>query len=292
MARTGIGQLTRTGARESAQWSTMFAVMAGDYLLTRAHALASTLGPRIGAAMGRAVAGAYLSLMQESRGDVDPTAVEPRRTVAAIEHVAIFHELPCRLAGIAAGVPDAAVEILAEYGRHLGVALAMTKEVRGGTGKLAEMHHALTAGGACLARLPSGASRHSLEMVTSLVERLRAGIRPAGVCSGAEGEIVVFTKRRSISLPVHFRRRGDQDFARMPIAMGIRSNRQHDRSPEEIVFDCVNRLLENEPDSDRSREMNDDVGAGDHRSEERRICRRTFNELEFRFVPQMRDVFE
>ena len=180
MARTGIGQLTRTGARESAQWSTMFAVMAGDYLLTRAHALASTLGPRIGAAMGRAVAGAYLSLMQESRGDVDPTAVEPRRTVAAIEHVAIFHELPCRLAGIAAGVPDAAVEILAEYGRHLGVALAMTKEVRGGTGKLAEMHHALTAGGACLARLPSGASRHSLEMVTSLVER-RCGFE-AAVC--------------------------------------------------------------------------------------------------------------
>ncbi len=172
LSRTGAGHVTRTGSRESVQWSTMFPVMAGDYLLTRAHALASMLGPRIGAAVGRAVAGAYLSLMQEFRGNMDPAAAEARRPVAAIEkRIAIFHELPCRLAGIAAGVPDAVVEILAEYGRHLGIALALTKEARGGARTAIEAHHALRASCACLDRLPSGASRHSLEMVTSAVER-------------------------------------------------------------------------------------------------------------------------
>jgi hypothetical protein len=103
---------------------------------------------------------------------VDPAAAEAWCSVAAIEkRIAIFYELPCRLAGIAAGVPDAVVEILSEYGRHLGVALALTKEARGGTRTAIEAHRALRASCACLDRLPSGASRRSLEMVTSVVER-------------------------------------------------------------------------------------------------------------------------
>ena len=122
--------LTRRGvASANALWGNRTAVRAGDWLLSKAARLAAELGPdtvRLQSKLtNRLVAGQIRELVGPAEGE-DPLshyfAVVAGKSAALIA-------MAVQLGAVLTGTPDRAVQSLAEYGEHLGVAFQIADDI-------------------------------------------------------------------------------------------------------------------------------------------------------------------
>jgi menaquinone-9 beta-reductase len=113
-----------------ANWGNMFALMVGDFLMSKAFELSA----QIGVGVSRDIAAA---LARASEGQVRELRAAYNQKLSAAQHIdilgqkiATLFELPCRLGARLGMLPPAQVAALATYGRHLGLAYQLTEDCR------------------------------------------------------------------------------------------------------------------------------------------------------------------
>jgi menaquinone-9 beta-reductase len=121
--------VTAGDARQGIHWGNLFAMSAGDYLLTRSYRLAAELGADVSQLMSRATADVCMGTLQPMSQARQLGPSLERYVEIADRRTATLFALPCRLGARLGGAPDAAFEQLAEYGRQVGLAFQLTSDV-------------------------------------------------------------------------------------------------------------------------------------------------------------------
>ncbi|MFJ9715287.1 polyprenyl synthetase family protein [Streptomyces sp. NPDC101213] len=121
---------TRHGADSAnARWGKRRAVFAGDWLLAQAAQVACELGPRAvrlnALTAGRLVGGQSLELLGPRPG-TEP--LDHYLQVTSGKSASLI-AMSLRLGALQAGAPAADVDVLTEYGEHLGVAFQMSDDL-------------------------------------------------------------------------------------------------------------------------------------------------------------------
>jgi heptaprenyl diphosphate synthase len=121
---------TRRGVPSvNARWSNIVAILAGDFLLARASALAASLGADVAgllaATIGELCRGQVLEL--QHLFDVGRSA---EAYASAIEgKTAALFASSCRIGGMVSGVDEPTLDALTSYGRHLGMCFQVVDDV-------------------------------------------------------------------------------------------------------------------------------------------------------------------
>lgn len=127
-----------SGESRPANWGNMLAVMLGDFLLSKAY----QIGAGAGAAASRMIAEALGRVCEGQarllRRDAAPEWSEAEHLRTLSLRVATLFELPCRLGAWLSGAPAAHADLLAEYGRNLGLAYQLTEEALAFNGRESE----------------------------------------------------------------------------------------------------------------------------------------------------------
>lgn len=110
------------------------AVLAGDFLLARALAVAGDLGPREGALGCATFVRLCEGQARESATLFDPARTEDAYYEAITGKTAALLSAACRLGAMAAGVDASAEQALADYGHHLGLAYQLVDDLLDLTG--------------------------------------------------------------------------------------------------------------------------------------------------------------
>ncbi len=126
---------TRRGVPSvNARWSNIVAILAGDYLLARASALAASLGADVAALLattiGELCRGQVLEL--QHLFDVD-RSVETYTDAISGKTAALF-ATACRVGGLVSAVDDPTLEALTTFGFHLGMCFQVVDDVLDVTG--------------------------------------------------------------------------------------------------------------------------------------------------------------
>jgi heptaprenyl diphosphate synthase len=131
---------TRRGVPSvNARWSNIVAILAGDYLLAQASALAASLGADVAgllaSTIGELCRGQVLEL--QYLFDVDR---DEETYLSAIEgKTASLMATSCRIGGMVCGVPDDTLDALTRFGLHLGMCFQIVDDVLDVTGTEAEL---------------------------------------------------------------------------------------------------------------------------------------------------------
>jgi heptaprenyl diphosphate synthase len=121
---------TRRGVESvNARWSNIVAILAGDFLLARASALAASLGVEVAgilaATIGDLCKGQVLELQRLFDVDRDEAAY-----FGSIEgKTAALMASSCRIGALVGGLPREAVEALTTFGRHVGMIFQIVDDV-------------------------------------------------------------------------------------------------------------------------------------------------------------------
>jgi len=126
---------TRRGVPSvNARWSNIVAILAGDYLLARASAMAASLGADVAALLattiGELCRGQVLEL--QHLFDVD-RSVEAYTDAISGKTAALF-ATACRVGGLVSAVDDPTLEALTTFGFHLGMCFQVVDDVLDVTG--------------------------------------------------------------------------------------------------------------------------------------------------------------
>ncbi|MGZ4676137.1 MAG: polyprenyl synthetase family protein [Acidimicrobiia bacterium] len=126
---------TRRGVPSvNARWSNIVAILAGDYLLARASALAASLGADVAALLastiGELCRGQVLEL--QHLFDVDRTV--DGYTDAISGKTAALFATACRVGGMVSAVDDPTLDALTAFGNHLGMCFQVVDDVLDVTG--------------------------------------------------------------------------------------------------------------------------------------------------------------
>jgi geranylgeranyl pyrophosphate synthase len=131
---------TRRGVPSvNARWSNIVAILAGDYLLAQASALAASLGADVAALLaatiGELCRGQVLELQHLFDADRSVEAY-----LSAIEgKTASLMATSCRVGGMVSGVADPTLDALTQFGQHLGMCFQIVDDVLDITGTEAEL---------------------------------------------------------------------------------------------------------------------------------------------------------
>ena len=121
--------LRRGVVSANAKWGNLVAILAGDFLLSRASAISADLGPQVtallAATLGRMCEGQVLELRHAF--DVE-RPVESYWSSIAGKTASLF-SASCRVGALAAGLPTAHADALGEYGLGLGLAFQVVDDV-------------------------------------------------------------------------------------------------------------------------------------------------------------------
>jgi geranylgeranyl reductase family protein len=117
------------GGGTGVRWANMFALMTGNHLLARAHELATTLGEDLTASLSRTCALVYAGRIRDRGAAADPTWSDERYVRNTADGIAVLSEMACRVGASLAGAPRPVVDALGEYGRNLGVAMALVSDL-------------------------------------------------------------------------------------------------------------------------------------------------------------------
>ena len=122
-----------------ANWGTMLAVMAGDFLLSKAYELSARLGGGVTLALADA-----MSLVSEGRVREQRSAF--RQDLSEMEYLetltlkmATLFELPCQLGAQFSAFTQEEEAAIRLFGRNLGLAFTLTDQVLEWTGKSSEL---------------------------------------------------------------------------------------------------------------------------------------------------------
>lgn len=123
------------GGARPANWGNMFAVMVGDFLLSKAYELSARTGAGVTKLIAQALATAAEGRTRELRHAFDATISRSQYLDIVSGKTATLFELPCVLGARLAGLNARETAALRDYGRHLGVAFQLAEDVRNMSGE-------------------------------------------------------------------------------------------------------------------------------------------------------------
>ena len=113
----------------NAQWGNLRAILAGDYLLGRASAMAASLGAEIAVLLAEAITQLCEGQIIELENAYDTGRSEQRYERAVSGKTAALLSISCRIGATVAEVPRPAVEALGEFGFAYGMAFQIVDDI-------------------------------------------------------------------------------------------------------------------------------------------------------------------
>lgn len=111
-----------------ANWGNMFALMVGDFLLSKAYEFSAEAGAEVSHLIASALARACEGRVQELRNAYNLELTEAEHLEILSRKTATLFELPCRLGAFLSGAAPSHLSALAAYGRHLGIAFQLADD--------------------------------------------------------------------------------------------------------------------------------------------------------------------
>ena len=131
---------TRRGVPSvNARWSNIVAILAGDYLLARASALAASLGAPVAALLAETIGELCRGQVLELQHLFDVDRTEEIYFSAIGGKTAALFATACRIGGMVAEVDGPTLDALTEFGHHLGVCFQIVDDVLDVTGSDASL---------------------------------------------------------------------------------------------------------------------------------------------------------
>jgi heptaprenyl diphosphate synthase len=121
---------TRRGVETvNAKWGNLQAILAGDFLLSRASGIAAGLGTEIAALLASTIGWLCEGQIEELRRTYDTTRSEASYFASIQGKTASLYGTAARIGGIVAGFDRAAIEALTEYGNAYGMVFQIVDDV-------------------------------------------------------------------------------------------------------------------------------------------------------------------
>jgi heptaprenyl diphosphate synthase len=126
---------TRRGVPSvNARWSNIVAILAGDYLLARASALAASLGADVAALLAATIGELCRGQVLELQHLFDVDRSVDAYTDAISGKTAALFATACRVGGLVSAVDDPTLEALTTFGFHVGMCFQVVDDVLDVTG--------------------------------------------------------------------------------------------------------------------------------------------------------------
>ena len=113
----------------NAQWGNLRAILAGDYLLGRASAMAASLGAEVARLLAEAITELCEGQIIELENAYDTERSQPRYERAVAGKTAALLSISCRIGATVGDVPRTAVEALGEFGFAYGMAFQIVDDI-------------------------------------------------------------------------------------------------------------------------------------------------------------------
>ena len=113
----------------NARWSNIVAILAGDFLLARASALAASLGAEVAEILATTIAELCRGQVLELQHLFDVERSEERYCSAIEGKTAALFSTSCRVGGMVCGVDGPTLDALTRYGFHLGMCFQIVDDV-------------------------------------------------------------------------------------------------------------------------------------------------------------------
>ena len=113
----------------NAQWGNLRAILAGDYLLGRASAMAASLGAEVAVLLAEAITQLCEGQIVELENAYDTERSEQRYERAISGKTAALLSISCRIGATVGGVPRPIVEALGEFGFSYGMAFQIVDDI-------------------------------------------------------------------------------------------------------------------------------------------------------------------
>ena len=113
----------------NAQWGNLRAILAGDYLLGRASAMAASLGAEVAVLLAEAITQLCEGQIVELENAYDTERSEQRYERAISGKTAALLSISCRIGATVGNVPRPIVEALGEFGFSYGMAFQIVDDI-------------------------------------------------------------------------------------------------------------------------------------------------------------------
>jgi len=121
---------TRRGVETvNAKWGNLQAILAGDFLLSRASEIAASLGTEIAALLARTIGRLCEGQIEELRHTYDPTRTEASYLRSIEGKTASLFATSARIGARLAGLAEHQVDALTEYGNKFGMVFQIVDDV-------------------------------------------------------------------------------------------------------------------------------------------------------------------
>jgi heptaprenyl diphosphate synthase len=121
---------TRRGVPSvNARWSNIVAILAGDFLLARASALAASLGAEVAGLLAATIGELCRGQVLELQHLFDPERSEDGYESTIEGKTAALFATSCRIGAMVSGTPDPTLDALTRFGRHLGMCFQIVDDV-------------------------------------------------------------------------------------------------------------------------------------------------------------------
>lgn len=121
---------TRRGVETvNARWGNLQAILAGDFLLSRASEIASSLGTEVAGLLARTIGWLCEGQIEELRHTYDVDRTEHSYEASIHGKTASLYGTAARIGGLVAGLDRAAVDELADYGVAFGMVFQIVDDI-------------------------------------------------------------------------------------------------------------------------------------------------------------------
>ncbi len=121
---------TRRGvATVNAKWGNLQAILAGDFLLSRASEIAATLGTEVAALMARTIGRLCEGEIEQLRHTYSPSRTETSYIISITGKTASLYASAARVGGIVAAQPKPVIEALTTWGEAYGIVFQIVDDI-------------------------------------------------------------------------------------------------------------------------------------------------------------------
>lgn len=121
---------TRRGVETvNAKWGNLQAILAGDFLLSRASEIAASLGTEVAALLARTIGRLCEGQIEELRHTYNAARPESSYVASIAGKTASLYATSARIGGIVAGLDRATIDALTEYGNAFGMVFQIVDDL-------------------------------------------------------------------------------------------------------------------------------------------------------------------